>query len=440
MRVLKIHILLILLFICGTYIAQNSTKIPTDFYKLLQQQKFNEIFSLLDTTNIPKTFIEAQKEKMKPYLTQYGKAKKLLKIIEDDAGVKKKYALLIQFKKGKKNLNLVLNSNQRIFTCTISDYNETPFFQLKGYQGFSEVTDLSTEIKTRDNITLGANIAFGDTSKQKSPCVIFVHGSGSHDRDETIGPNKPFRDLAQGLAQKGIVSLRYDKRGYDYIHLSKTQIDSIDLYTEVINDAIDAVKSAKKNSFIDSTRIYIVGHSLGAMCAPKMAELCPQLKGIIMMAGPAGNLLDIIPEQVEYMAKLNDTISNLESVQINQIKWQVEKTKASYLNDKTPKGLLLLNQSAKYWRSIIQYNQIETAKKLVLPIFILNGERDYQVTMKQFEIWKKEFANYRNVQFRSYPKLNHLFLEGEGKANPDEYNKSGHIPQYVIDDLVEFIQ
>lgn len=440
MRVLKIHILLILLFISDAYIAQNSTKFPTDFYKLLQQQKFDGIFALLDTTNIPKVFIEAQKEKMKPYLTQYGKAKKLLKILEDDAGVKKKYALLIQFKKGKKNLNLVLNSNQRIFSCTISDYNETPFFQLKGYQGFSEVTDLTTEIKTRDGFVLGANIAFGDTSKQKSPCVIFVHGSGSHDRDETVGPNKPFRDLAQSLAQKGIVSLRYDKRGYDYIKLTKTQMDSIDLYTEVIDDAIDAVKSVKKISFIDTTKIYIIGHSLGAMCAPKMAELCPQLKGIIMMAGPAGNLLDIIPEQVEYMAKLNDTISNLESVQINQIKWQVEKTKASYLNDKTPKGLLLLNQSTKYWRSIIQYNQIETAKKLVLPIFILNGERDYQVTMKQFEIWKKEFANYKNVQFRSYPKLNHLFLEGEGKANPDEYNKSGHIPQYVIDDLVEFIQ
>jgi uncharacterized protein len=44
------------------------------------------------------------------------------------------------------------------------------------------------------------------------PAVILVHGSGPLDRDETIGPNKPFRDLAHGLASRGIAVLRYEKR------------------------------------------------------------------------------------------------------------------------------------------------------------------------------------------------------------------------------------
>ena len=440
MSVLKIQFLLIALLFSYATKAQNSTKFPVSFYNLLKQEKFDEIFALADTTHIPKAFIDVQKEKMKPYLSKYGKPKKLIKILEDEAGTKKRYALLIQFKKEKKNLTIVVNSNQKYESCAYSDYNENPFFQLKGYQGFSEVTDLTTSLKTYDGIVLGASVAFGDTSKQKSPCVVFVHGSGAHDRDETIGPNKPFRDLAQGLAQKGIVSFRYDKRGYDYIRLNKTQIDSIDLYSEVIYDAIEAAKTAKKLSFVDSSRIYIIGHSLGALCAPKIAELYPSLKGIILMAGPSGNLIDIVPEQVEYMANLDDTISNAESLQINQIKWQAEKTKSSYKNDKTPKGLLLLGQSPKYWRSIMNYNQVETAKKITLPILILNGERDYQVNMKEFNRWKQELSSKSNVSYQLYPKLNHLFLEGEGKPNPTEYNKSGHIPQYVIDDLAKFIR
>lgn len=440
MRVLKIHILLIVLFISAISKAQNSSNFAITFYNMLKQEKFDEIFELADTTHIPKAFVESQKEIIEPYLRKYGKPKKLIKILEDEAGTKKRYALLIQFKKGKKNLNLIVNSNQKYESCSFSDYIESPFYQLKGYEGFSEVTDLSISLKTHDDLILGASIAFGDTSKQKSPCAIFVHGSGAHDRDETIGPNKPFRDLAQGLAQKGIVSFRYDKRGYDYIKLNKTQIDSIDLYTEVIYDAIEAIKAAKKISFIDSNRIYVIGHSLGAMCAPRIAELYPSLKGIILMAGPSGNLIDIVPEQIEYMANLDDTISNAESFQINQIKWQVEKTKSSYKNDKTPKGLLLLGQSAKYWRSIINYNQLETALKLSLPIYIINGERDYQVNLKEFNRWKLQLASKSNVSYQLYPKLNHLFLEGDGKPNPSEYNTPGHIPQYVIDDLAEFIR
>ena len=317
-------------------------------------------------------------------------------------------------------------------------YTDAPFYILKGYKGFSEVTDLTTEVKTRDGLVLGANIAFGDTSKKKSPLVILVQGSGPSDRDETIGPNKIFRDLAQGLAQQGIVSLRYDKRTYAFTNNSTVLNDSLTLYEETINDAIDAVKMARLFTFIDTTQIYIIGHSQGAMCAPKMAELCPKLKGIIMMAAPTKNLVDIIPEQTEYLANLDDSVSNLEQMQINSIKWMVDKIKSPTLSYKTPKAMLM-GVSAKYWKSVLNYNQVETAKKLTLPILILNGERDYQVTMLEFDTWHEELNTHKHVQYHYYPKLNHLFLEGEGKPNPTEYNIPGHIPQIVIDDLVKFI-
>ncbi len=70
---------------------------------------------------------------------------------------------------------------------------------------------------------------------------------------------------------------------------------------------------------------------------------------------------------------------------------------------------------------------------------ILQGERDYQVTMKEFELWKSGLQGHGNVTFKSYPKLNHLFLEGEGKSLPAEYSKPGHIPDYVFSDITDFI-
>lgn len=432
-------ICLFLLFSVATVKAQTVPSSSKELFTYLKNNDFDKLNALLDTSALVKFMANGYKL---AYLTEsesLGKLKKLLAVYDEPAGIKTRIALALEFKKGKKLFTVLYNQHQKIERYALEDYTETPFFQLKGYKGFSEVTNLTTEVKTRDGITLGANIAFGDTSKQKSPLVIFVHGSGPNDRDETIGPNKPFRDLAQGLAQQGIVSIRYDKRTFAYQYDTKLLNDSLTLYEETINDAIDAVKLARQFSFIDTTQIFIIGHSQGAMCAPKIAELCPKLKGIVMMAGPAGNIVDIIPEQIEYMALLNDTISAAEQMQINSVKWMMEKIKSPTLSNKTPKGMLM-GVSATYWKSVLSYDQVQTAKKLTLPVLILNGERDYQVMPKEFAEWQKQLEGHKNISFKLYPKLNHLFLEGEGKPGPAEYEHPGHVPQYVIDDLVKFIK
>jgi fermentation-respiration switch protein FrsA (DUF1100 family) len=99
-----------------------------------------------------------------------------------------------------------------------------------------------------------------------------------------------------------------------------------------------------------------------------------------------------------------------------------------------------MGASAQYWKSVLSYNQSITAKGLKIPVFIMNGARDYQVPETEFNAWKKELAGKPNVQFMLYPKLNHLFLEGDRRSEPAEYELPGHIPQYVIDDLAKFIK
>lgn len=440
MRVLKIGILLIVSTFSINSMAQNSTKIPTEFYSYFKKGKFDQIFLLIDTAGIPKEIIDLQKEKMQTNLTQYGKPKKLIHVIEDENSVKKQFALLIQFKTEKKNLILSLNKNQKqIENFSFKPFNENPFFQLKGYKGFSEVTNLPVIVKTRDGLNLEGNIAFGDTSKQKIPLVIFVHGSGISDRDESIGPNKPFRDLSQGLSQQGIASIRYDKRGFNKSQINQKALDTFDIYTETIFDAVDAIALAKQFSFIDTNKIYIIGHSLGAMCAPKIAQLSPKIKGIILMAGPAKNFIDVLPEQAKYMALLDDTITTIEEMGLNQNKWFLEKLKNPEEFKKIPKALLG-GTSYRYWQILKDFDQAKMAEGLNIPMLILNGENDFQVIMEEFELWKTVLKNKDKASFISYPQLNHLFMETIGERGMKEYDIPGHIPQNVIDDIAEFIK
>jgi fermentation-respiration switch protein FrsA (DUF1100 family) len=92
-----------------------------------------------------------------------------------------------------------------------------------------------------------------------------------------------------------------------------------------------------------------------------------------------------------------------------------------------------------YWLSINAYDQIEEIRSVDCGILILQGERDYQVTMEDFQLWKNTLEGYEKVVFRSYPKLNHLFMEGEGPSYPNEYRVEGRVATYVIRDIAEWI-
>lgn len=102
------------------------------------------------------------------------------------------------------------------------------------------------------------------------PIVILVHGSGPHDMDETIGPNKPFKDLAEGLASKGVATLRYYKRTKRYPNEVMKEPE-INIYNEVVDDALEAIKLAAAHDKLDEKKLFVLGHSLGGMLAPKIA-------------------------------------------------------------------------------------------------------------------------------------------------------------------------
>lgn len=272
------------------------------------------------------------------------------------------------------------------------------------------------------------------------PAVVLVHGSGPNDRDETIFTNKPFRDLAEGLATQGIAVLRYDKRTKVYGQQMAEAIDKITVKEEVTDDALAALDQLRRTPEVDPERIFLLGHSLGGLLAPQIAAQAPDLAGVIILAAPTRPLEDIVVDQVSYLAQLDGTTSPVEQAQIDLLKEQAARVKDPQLALDTPPAQLPLGQSAAYWQSLRALNPVQTAASLAMPLLILRGERDYQVTQADFDGWKAALGEKAGVFLKQYPDLNHLFIRGSGPPNPQEYQKPGHVSELVIDDIASFIQ
>ena len=270
------------------------------------------------------------------------------------------------------------------------------------------------------------------------PVVVLVHGSGPNDRDETVGANKPFKDLAWGLASRGVAVLRYEKRTKQHGAKLAT-IRAFTVKDEVLDDVVAAVALLRKTEGIDAKRIFVLGHSLGGMLIPRIGRLDPNIAGLIALAGATRPLEDVIPAQLAYIFSLDGSISTEEQKQIDDAKEQAAKVKALKTEDANS-TVSILGGAASYWLDLRGYDPPETGKGLKQPLLILQGERDYQVTMEDFKRWSTSLATKNNVTLKSYPALNHLFIAGTGQSTPSEYEQAGHVDERVVDDIAAWIR
>jgi dienelactone hydrolase len=270
------------------------------------------------------------------------------------------------------------------------------------------------------------------------PAVILVHGSGPNDRDETVGANKPFKDLALGLASRGIAVLRYDKR--TKVHGAKlAAASSFTVKQEVVDDVLEALKTLRANRRIDAARIYVLGHSLGGMLVPRIAAADPSIPGFIVLAGATRPLEDAIPAQLRYLANADGTISPEEQKGIDQATAIADSVRALKPAD-AASGRLISGAPASYWLDLRGYDPPSAAKQVKRRMLILQGERDYQVTVEDLGRWKAALGSRRDVTFRSYPALNHLFIAGTGPSLPTEYLAAGHVAEEVIRDIATWVR
>lgn len=331
----------------------------------------------------------------------------------------------VVFDQAHKIAGLFFAPSQPVVEYTPPAYVKPTSFQEK------EVTVGTGEWALPGTLTLPAG-------KGKYPAVVLVHGSGPNDRDETIGPNKPFRDLAWGLASHGIAVLRYEKRTRQYRDKLRTDSGQLTVKEETLDDAVAAVDLLRKTDGVDHSRIFVLGHSLGGMLVPRIGLMDPKISGFIVLAGAARPLEDAILEQTTYIFSLDGTISKEEQTQLDEIKKNIERIRNLKPED-TRSSQFLFSAPPSYWLDLRGYDPPATAAKLKQPMLILQGERDYQVTMAEFLKWKTVLSARKNVSLKSYPKLNHLFMEGSGKSQPAEYDSAGHVSGDVIDDIAGWI-
>ena len=271
----------------------------------------------------------------------------------------------------------------------------------------------------------------------RHPAVVLVHGSGPHDEDETIGQQKPFRDLAGGLATRGIVVLRYVKRTKAYP--LKVMAAGVTVQSEVIDDALAALRLLRTTEEVDPDKLYIIGHSLGGCVAPQIARADGHLAGFVSLSGTLRGLDEVVLNQLAYIAGLGGDNAK----EAEKSRAELEKQFVNLRNGTLKQTELVLGSPASYWRDL--NSKLGDAGMAALRAFdgrvlILGGGRDYQVTKKDFDLWRTAAQGRKNVTLRWIPNVSHLFVDGEGMATPQEYlGKATHVDGAVIDGLADWI-
>ena len=276
------------------------------------------------------------------------------------------------------------------------------------------------------------------------PAVVFVHGSGASNMDEKVGKLTPFKDLAQGLARHGIASVRYDKRSFAHgFKMLRDKSLEITVKVETIDDAILATQLLKKDPRIDPEKVYIVGHSMGGMLAPRIDAEGGNYAGLIIMAGSPRKLEEIILDQNE--AALRSTKGFVNWI----VKKQVAKFSAMFdgmyeLSDEDAKKKKMGNGTTLYYfKEMGEHAASVYLSSCEMPILIMQGEKDFQATTeKDFAAYKQLLAEKENVTFRLYENLSHAFVPsvyGDIMKAKQEYNVEQHISEEVIKDIANWI-
>jgi hypothetical protein len=342
------------------------------------------------------------------------------------------------FKNYTFTLRLVFNDKGQLTGLTTAGLTPRAAWSPPDYADAAKFEERAVTIKT-GRWTLPGVVTLPKTP-ETHPAVVLVHGSGPNDMDESFGPNKMFRDLAYGLASRGVAVLRYEKRTHKYGMDNTDDLAHATVNDEVIDDARSAVAALAAIPEIDPHRIFVAGHSLGGYLAPRIASGGKDIAGIVMLAGSVRPLEDLVLEQVRYEASLAGPVTPAIQKALDDAETSAKAMRNPDLKPGMTVSLMGSLLPASYVLDLRAYRPAEVVASLTMPILVMQGERDYQVTMTDFGLWKTALAGHANATLKSYPALNHHFMPGTGPGSPAEYGKPNHVERAVIEDLAAWCQ
>ena len=289
---------------------------------------------------------------------------------------------------------------------------------------------------------LNGLLTLPDDLSKPVPAVVMVHGSGSSNMDEKVMKLTPFKDLAEGLAQHGAASLRYDKRSF--AHGRKMMKEGpITVKEETVDDAIKAVEMLKTDPRIDHDNVYILGHSMGAMLAPRIDAEGGDVKGLIMMAGSPYRMEDIVIRQLKQATQSNSLLKFIGNL---ELKIFGKKFDGLYQmsEQEAKKKKFSGGVSLYYFQEMGRKTACDYLLENNKPVLIMQGGKDFQVLADDdYKEFEKQLSGRENTYFRLYPDLNHCFVNGiysDSLKASKEYNVERHIGDDVIKDISDFIK
>lgn len=429
-------ILLLSVFSLGSF-AQNVLSLfnkANTFFDLFFENKLEEAHNYFSDEAKTKVSTENLKQLANLLESKLGKVKSIDAIQSKNQG--DFFAVILNgvFENDTQDFVMLFDKSEKVVGLQLLPKAVT--YQKPSYADTNVYVEKSTYIEFPNHQL--ATVITTPKNVKNFPVVVLVHGSGPNDMDETIGPNKPFKDIAAGLAAKGIATVRYVKRTLIYPNDFK---GAFTVKEETTDDAILAIELAKKIPGADLKNIYVFGHSLGGMLAPKIATLAPDLKGIVIASAPARKLTNIIIDQNKYIFELSKDTSQAMKDEFKNAMTELEKTKITKLLPNMKPDSAIAGLPASYWIDLNNYDQLATAKKLNKQrIYILQGGNDFQITETDFNIWNNELNKKKNVTLKLYPELNHLLSVQTEKGTVMQYQKPANVSEQLIDDLANWIK
>lgn len=435
MKFLKI--LFVLLFISHLSFSQSVVSLMNradQFFETMNQGKFDEAHNFMDESVKSQISIDELKLFWLRLENNLGTYQSVDGARSSIQGEYYQVLLTCGFTKGSQPFTFVFNKAEKLVGFFIAPKPTESQYALASYADTSLYKEEEVKIKFAEGEMAG--IFTSPKNGSNFPIVIMVHGSGPADMDETVGSNKPFKDLAAGLAVQGIASIRYVKRSMIY---PNTFNKAFTVKEEVLDDALTAIALAGTLPGVNKAQIYLFGHSLGGMLAPRIASLTPSLKGIILAAAPARKFADLITEQNEYLYKASGDTSSAGKQQFLESTIDIDKTRLLKLGAIAADSVIL-GAPASYWVDLNNHDQLATAKKIKNRILVIQGEKDFQVSVRDFEIWKSGLLANKNASFKLYPDLNHLLSVQKEKGNGKQYRLPASVDINLIKDISVWIK
>ena len=317
-------------------------------------------------------------------------------------------------------LQLSIDTNyhiQGLFKVPVHSSSPTNFSIKTG--GASLAATLT--LPDNDSATHTGNTTLPDSVRQKIPVALIIAGSGPVDRDGNSLPafqTNSYKSLAEQLKQKGIATLRYDKR---YIGESKgfTQPIKNLIIEDYIKDARTAIQALKTDPRFSS--VTVIGHSEGALIG-LIAAIPNTADKYISLAGAGDNASDLLKRQLSALfPQAKDSIDRLLDSLTTGLTVMPPPIETS------PWAQFFSPTVQRYLSSWFQYEPSLEIRRLQIPILIVQGGKDQNVTEKDAKLLK---AAVPAATLLIIPTMTHMLKDTDTDPN---------VNQQMIEAITQFI-